>query len=185
MALRRVLAAAAVTALAMVGPLAVGPAAQAADAGPATPHLAPSTAGATRVTFTVPAGVTTISMAAGSAHASVTRSPKVSSLTAINCTLTVDTPIHELGIVHGNAALQCSAPMQNVVINIGLYSNGSLVASSGAVQCACAGINSADAYVPYTPGVYQTGAVGNLFYPAGYSPATGTIGENYSPAVSL
>ncbi|CCB71388.1 hypothetical protein [Streptantibioticus cattleyicolor] len=147
-----------------------------------TADAATTTASAT--TFTVPAGVTHATVSLGTAHATVTRSPATAQ-TGVTCTLTVNTPIHTSTIVYGSASIGCTAPVSQLTMSANLYKNGALAVAGDLMETWSSGSLSANAYTPYAPGTYQTGAQGTVTYPAGYTPPTGTMPLTYSPKALL
>jgi hypothetical protein len=174
-----------VAALAAGGGLAAGPAAQAA---PATAGgLAPTVAA--QHTFTIPAGAAGAEVTAGAARANVVRTPQVAAGQAIDCTLTVHNPFRYYGGpygggVEGLASVSCTNVVQRIDVTVGLYKNGSLV--SYRTRTTYSSLQGgADTEYPYSSGNYQTGAVANIVFPAGYSPPSGSIPQVNSPVVYI
>ncbi|GAA0432462.1 hypothetical protein [Streptomyces luteireticuli] len=164
----------AIAAAALCGPLAVAPAAQAAPAAPAS----------RTTTFTVPAGVSTVSKTIGSAHVSVTRATGVGPLPMVTCTLSSEAPVHFMSIVYGRAKMQCSATMQRIELTTSLYRNGTRVATKGPEWGSSTKSVENQAYVTYEAGNYYTGGESNVTFPVGHMPPTGSVG-NYSEKVDL
>jgi hypothetical protein len=130
--------------------------------------------------------------APGSATASPAGSIKVATVTAaraamgqlgmqdtIVCSIFVDYPhksTHVPGMVNVEARVVCTAPVSRIEGLVGLFRDGALVKSEpgGSFGSASLRWNAAD---PCVNGTYGGAALANVYFPAGYVPPTGQIGN--------
>lgn len=171
------------TLLSLAATAALGLGAVLATTGTASADTA-STARGTTTTIVLPAGVTSARVESGSARATVTRTPQTAQAN-LTCTLTSTTPIHSSTIVYAAASISCTAPVAALTMTANLYRNGVLVKAGDLMETWSAKMLSANAYIAYIPGSYQTGAQGTVTYPAGYNPPGGTLNTTYSPVANL
>ncbi|MEU5976801.1 hypothetical protein [Streptomyces sp. NPDC047315] len=185
---RTALAVLAVGALA-AGTLATGGAAQAVQTAPVSggpSGLTPSVA--SQHTFTVPKGATSYRTGTGAAGASIVRTAAQSQVD-INCTLTATNPFRYWGGpfgggVQGIASVSCTGTVQQISVTVGLYRYNSLV-SSRTRSTYANHIGGATTEYPYSAGQYQTGAVGTVYFPAGYNPPSGSFPQVNSAIVTI
>jgi hypothetical protein len=163
-----------------------------AAASPVSPAVHHATVTARHVaiqrTFTVPAGTGSVRVSAGSAHAVVTRNPDASPDITISCTLTVFNPFFYSGEpygegVEGTAEIECTGVVSELYIEVGLFYQGNLVSETYNENYDSTVISDGAEY-PYAEGYYETAAIGTIYYPAGYSPSTGSV-SGYSPEVFI
>ncbi|MGV9312146.1 hypothetical protein ACWDR0_08110 [Streptomyces sp. NPDC003691] len=169
---------------AAAGTLVGGSAAQAAPGGDGG-GLA---ARAGQYTFTVPQGVTSYRTGAGAASAGIVRTA-AQAQSAIDCTLTASNPFRYWGGpygggVQGLASVNCTGTVQQISVTVGLYRYGNLV-SYRTRSTYGNYIGGATTEYPYSAGQYQTGAVGTVWFPAGYSPPSGSFPQTNSAVVTI
>lgn len=134
-------------------------------------------------TLAAPAHNAAVRSGAGSGQFTLVR-PDIT----ITCTLNVQNPhnsSHVAGTVNVVATITCDAPVSALAINVGLYFNGALVASSGPVTNAGSAFIQGNAAVPCANGTYTGGATGAVIFPAGFSPPSGTWPEVFGNTVSI
>ncbi len=179
------LTAAGLAAVALAAAPAGAQAASTAGAAVPTAHFQLSQRIATRYTYTIPAGTHAFSAPGGAFR--VVTSPSVSPHTSISCTLTIGTPVYEGSLygVYGTASVSCTAAVQELYIITALFYDGSEVAETyGETSPGFSSVSKTTSYNG-PDGTYQTGADAEIWYPAGYSPSTGTVGPSYSLGVTL
>ncbi|MFH8616088.1 hypothetical protein ACH4E8_13580 [Streptomyces sp. NPDC017979] len=169
------------------GTLAAGGTAQAAPAASgSSAGLAPSVAA--QHTFTLPKGVTSYRTGTGAARTSIVRTPAQAQLN-INCTLTASNPFRYWGGpygggVQGIASVSCTGAVQQISVTVGLYRYNSLVSVRTRSTYGNT-IGGATTEYPYSAGQYQTGAVGTVYFPAGYNPPSGSFPQVNSAVVTI
>jgi hypothetical protein len=131
-------------------------AAQAARTGPAlsTGHARGQT------TFTMPAHMIRFSSSAGTLRFTVIKSPKQVQAST-SCTLNAQTPVYE-GTTNGEegiATLQCTQPVSELYLQVGLQLNEVLVSSNSNETYSSSYVAAFTTYV-YSPGIYETLSAG-------------------------
>lgn len=91
----------------------------------------------------------------------------------VNCTLTPSNPFRYYGSLYGGgeeglANVQCSYTVSEIDVQVGLYRNGTLVATSPVKQAYSTTQAGADTEYPVSPATYQTGAVAGVQFTDGY-----------------
>jgi hypothetical protein len=183
---RKALGGAAAAALAITCTAAASPVAQAASVPAPGFHLDLSALHiATRETFTLPAGTRSISASAGQAHVRIVR-PADSPMITISCQLTVYDPAYE-GTTNGEfgtANIECNLPVEEIYLVVALLEYSSVVSENANENYSSSSLSVVTTY-GFSPGTYQTGAAGTVYFPAGYSPSSGSVGPDYSPSMYI
>ncbi|MFE7135395.1 hypothetical protein ACFVIM_31500 [Streptomyces sp. NPDC057638] len=166
--------------MAAVGAVATAPAAQAQTAPSGQiAKLAPSVS----KTFTLPKGVTTFKAQSGAAKATLVRDAKQAQLN-ITCTLYVYNPNVYFGQVRGSAHISCTSAVKQISVTAGLYRNNWLQVTntSGSTGLSYASVT---AVLQYSYALYQTGGIGTIWFPPGYSPPFANFPQVNSAALWL
>lgn len=106
----------------------------------------------------------------------------------INCEENIQYPhksTHVPENVNVVGTITCSAPVSELVLNVGLYYNGVLIAQSGSVTAYGTTFVQANAATRCRNGTYGGGAHGYVYFPPGYEPPVGQLPVVFSPNITI